>query len=223
MNIKNASVDGHIIDVLSKEDYQKQWRMYVENPSMFANTGMEVSTEKGTYILPFRNKTDNRPGIFPDGCVYYTKLPDENDDHIYNKDNIEMIDFSDAGDVKQFLEKREKIRNIEAISLTEIDDIFIPPIGSDDSPEMVAFKTAIGKKKCDINKYAPRFGENYLNDKRILKGPKITMNKLVDMCKKLDIEAELILRDAHTDVPNPMGAEVSMILTGEVTNNDGNV
>ena len=70
-------------------------------------------------------------------------------------------------------------------------------------------------QNCDINKYAPRFGENFLNDKRLFKTGSITMNKLISISKNLDIEAELILRDTSDDVPNKMGREVRVILTGD--------
>ena len=103
---------------------------------------------------------------------------------------------------------------MEASALTEVDSIFIPQINPNDSPEMSAFKEAIIAKKIDINKYASRFGDNFLNDKRILKTTSITMNKLISMCQKLDIEAELTLRDVQSDnIPNPMMKEITVILT----------
>ena len=94
---------------------------------------------------------------------------------------------------------------METDILTDADSIFCPTISNNDSPEMAAFKEAIIAKHIDINKYASRFGENFLNDKRILRTNNITMNKLVSMCKKLDIEAELILRDSKTCQANKMG------------------
>ena len=104
--------------------------------------------------------------------------------------------------------------------LTDADNIYIPIIGDEDGPEMVALKTAIGSKKCDINKYAFRFGPNFLNNKRLLKEKNITLNKLILMADNLDMEAELILRDKNHDVPNPMGQEVHAILTGGGDNNE---
>ena len=41
------------------------------------------------------------------------------------------------------------------------------------------------------------------------------MNKLISISKNMDIEAELILRDTSDDVPNKMGREVRVILTGD--------
>ena len=79
---------------------------------------------------------------------------------------------------------------------------------------MTFFKESISIKHINIISYAPRFGENFLNEKSIFKTPSITMNKLVSMCKKLDIEAELTLRNASPDVANPMPNEVTVILTG---------
>ena len=103
---------------------------------------------------------------------------------------------------------------METTILTDSDSIFTPPMNQDDTPEMRAFKQAIASKHMDINKYAPRFGDNYLNDKRILKTSSITMNKLVAMSERLDIEVELTLRNASDNVPNPMDKPITVILTG---------
>jgi hypothetical protein len=78
---------------------------------------------------------------------------------------------------------------------------------------MKAIKDAITSKSMDLNKYAPRFGDNFLNTKRLLKGDSITMNKLIEVSNALDIEAELILRNASTDIANPMANEIHMIIT----------
>ena len=115
--------------------------------------------------------------------------------------------------MKDFLSKNAQIRDMESTILSEIDSVFTPSIGENDSPEMKAFKEAIIMKHIDINKYAPRFGDNFLNDKRILKTGSITMNKLISMCQKLDIEVQLTLRDASDDVINPMSEEITTILT----------
>ena len=124
-----------------------------------------------------------------------------------------IVDFNDISTMKDFLSKNAQIRDMESTILSEIDSVFTPSIGENDSPEMKAFKEAIIKKHIDINKYAPRFGDNFLNDKRILKTGSITMNKLISMCQKLDIEVQLTLRDASDDVINPMSEEITTILT----------
>lgn len=215
MNLKNATVDGRLVEVLTEDEYSNKWRMYASNPNMYNDTALEVTgPDGGTYILPFRNKLDDRPGIYNYGCMYYTRLPKEEEKDAYLEDNLSVVDYSNISNVKEFLSKNAQVRNMENIILTDVDSVFAPPILPNDTPEMRAFKTAITSKHCDINKYAPRFGDNYLNDKRILKTNSITMNKMISIAKNMDIEVEMILRNPNEDVANPMDREIRVILTG---------
>ena len=216
MEFKTTTLEGKLYDIISEDDYRVKAKAYAENPSMVSAIAMEVKGNDGKdYILPFRGKTDDRPGVYVDGAVFFTKTPkDEEGKQTYGIDNLQIIDYSNTENVKDFLEKNNQIREMEAIILTDIDSVFVPPLNQDDTPEMRAFKEAVSSKHMDINKYSPRFGDNFLNDKRILKTSSITMNKLVSMCKKLDIEAELTLRNSNPDVANPMDKEITVILTG---------
>lgn len=213
MDLKTANVDGKIVDVISEDKYLQEYRSYT-NPSLTASTAVEVVDQNGVnYILPFRGKTDEKPGIYQDGDIYFTKFPEPEDATSYRSDSVDLVDFSNVSNISEFLDKNKQIRDMETTILTDADSIFVPPMNQDDTPEMRAFKQAIASKHMDINKYAPRFGDNYLNDKRILKTSSITMNKLVAMSQKLDIEVELTLRNASDDVANPMENEISVILT----------
>lgn len=215
MDLKTTTIDGRIVDIVSEQDYASRWQMYAENPSLCASSAVEVrGTDGVNYVLPIRGKSDDRPGIYPDGCIYFTRFPDQENASGYRADQLDIVDFGDIKTVEDFLSKNSQIREMETSVLTDIDTVFVPQISQNDSPEMKAFKEAITSKKMDINKYAPRFGDNFLNDKRILKTSSITMNKLVSMCKKLDIEAELTLRNTSPDVANPMQKEITVILTG---------
>lgn len=217
MDLKTATIDGKIMDVISEDKYRSEYETYT-NPSLISSTAVEVSDKNGVgYVLPFRGKTDDKPGIYPDGCIYFIKYPSEQEASQYRSDSVNMVDFSDVNNISQFLDKNKQIRDMETNVLTDADSIFTPPLNQDDSPEMRAFKQAIASKHMDINRYAPRFGDNYLNDKRILKTSSITMNKLIAMSKKLDIEVELTLRNSSNDVANPMDKPITVILTG---NND---
>lgn len=217
MDLKTATIDGKIMDVVSEDKYRSEYETYT-NPSLISSTAVEVSDQNGVgYVLPFRGKTDDKPGIYPDGCIYFIKYPGEQEASQYRSDSVNMVDFSDVNNISEFLDKNRQIRDMETNVLTDADSIFTPPLNQDDSPEMRAFKQAIASKHMDINRYAPRFGDNYLNDKRILKTSSITMNKLIAMSKKLDIEVELTLRNSSSDVANPMDKPITVILTG---NND---
>ena len=215
MNIKNATVDGKLVDVLTEEQYSDKWKMYSDNPGLYNDTALEVKQGDTTYILPFRGKMDDRPGIYNMGAMYYTKFPKEDQKDTYDASKVPVVDYSDITTVQDFLNKNAQVRNMENVILTDIDSVFIPPVLPDDTPEMRAFKSAIASKHCDINKYSSRFGDNYLNDKRILKTNSITMNKMISIAKNMDIEAELILRNpTDREIPNPMDREIRVILTG---------
>lgn len=214
MQYRSAPIDGKVMDIITEEEYSQKFKMYSENPSVCSMTALETSKGDESYLLPFRGKTDDRPGVYPDGNLYFVKFPEsEEEEKSYNKKNIDIVDFSNVDNINDFLAKNGQVREMENLSLSDSDEIFIPPISGRETEAMKAFKQAITAKHMDIDRYSSRFGENYLNDKRILKGDDITLNKLVSICNKFDIEAKLILSDKHPDVANPMGNNIETILT----------
>ena len=221
MQCCNASIDGKILDIITEEEYLNKYKLYSENPSFCSMTALEINNGNESYLLPFRGKSDDRPGIYPNGDIYFIKYPENDEEEkAYNKHNINVIDFSNVNNITDFLEKNNQVRELENLSLSDSDEIFVPPISGTETEAMAAFKQAIIAKHMDIDRYASRFGENYLNDKRILKGNDITMNKLVSICNKFDIEAKLILSDKHPDVANPMGKNIEAVLTDEYSNGE---
>ena len=214
MQYRSAPIDGKVMDIITEDEYSQKFKMYSENPSICSMTALETSKGDESYLLPFRGKTDDRPGVYPDGNLYFVKFPEsEEEEKSYNKKNIDIVDFSNVDNINDFLAKNGQVREMENLSLSDSDEIFIPPISGRETEAMRAFKQAIAAKHMDIDRYSSRFGENYLNDKRILKGDDITLNKLVSICNKFDIEAKLILSDKHPDVANPMGNNIETILT----------
>lgn len=214
MQYRSAPIDGKVMDIITEDEYSQKFKMYSENPSICSMTALETSKGDESYLLPFRGKTDDRPGVYPDGNLYFVKFPEsEEEEKSYNKKNIDIVDFSNVDNINDFLAKNGQVREMENLSLSDSDEIFIPPISGRETEAMKAFKQAIAAKHMDIDRYSSRFGENYLNDKRILKGDDITLNKLVSICNKFDIEAKLILSDKHPDVANPMGNNIETILT----------
>ena len=214
MQYRSAHIDGKVMDIITEDEYSQKFKMYSENPSICSMTALETNKGDESYLLPFRGKTDDRPGVYPDGNLYFVKFPEsEEEEKSYNKKNIDIVDFSNVDNINDFLAKNGQVREMENLSLSDSDEIFIPPISGRETEAMRAFKQAIAAKHMDIDRYSSRFGENYLNDKRILKGDDITLNKLVSICNKFDIEAKLILSDKHSDVANPMGSNIETILT----------
>lgn len=214
---KNATVDGKMLEVITPEDYGRNKELY-NNP----RTGIELTNPNDgrNYILPIRGSSDDRPGVYDEGIIYFTKFPDEKDASKYATDSVDIVDFNDTKDVEDFISKQKQLRDIESEILTDIDNIFMPPIDQNDSPEMRVLKEATREKHCDINKYAGRFGSNFLNDKRIFKDKNVTLNKILRIANNMDMEVELTIRDKGPDVPNPMGKEVSAILTGGSANDE---
>ena len=223
MDMKIATVDGKLVDILTEEDYSNKWKSFQQNPSMYQSSALDYTdplTNK-RYVLPFRNKSDDRPGVYDEGGLYRVKVPQcKDDEQSYAYGDIDIVDIGNSKNIGTFLERNKQIRDMEAVILTDIDDVYSPQMLPNDSLEMRAFKEAIASKHCDLNKYGPRFGDNFLNDKRILKTPNITMNKLITMSQKLDIEVELILRNSNENVPNPMDKPISVILTGKGDSED---
>ena len=75
-------------------------------------------------------------------------------------------------------------------------------------------KQALNLKNIDIDAYADRFGENFNNEKRLLKGSSITMSKLKSIGDKLDMKITLTITDSNPNVPNPIGQEISVDICG---------
>ena len=214
MNLRSVVLEGKMYNIISKEEYCARWQAYSIEPSLQASTAVEIKTEYGTYILPFRTKTDERPGIHHYGPIYTITFPTDENFEDYLIDDLEIIDFRNTNSMTDFLSKNEQVRDLESTILANSkNDILVIPITSGDSPAIKALKLAINAKQIDLNAYSSRFGDNFLNDKRILKSGSITLNKLVSICQKLDIEVEIMLRDMNEDVPNPMSIEIHEILT----------
>ena len=223
MNTKTTILDGKLMDIISSEEYNAKKKIIEDNQTIANSTALEIHKydTNENYVLPLRGRLDDRPGVYDEGAVRFIRFPSEENKDEYLRDKLDIVDYTNTNDIKEFLKKNNQVRDMETITLTDIDNVFKPPMLTDDTPEMRAFKMAVDAKHCDINKYAPRFGDNFLNDKRILKTSNITMNKLISISKNLDIEVELKLRDARPDVANPMGKEISVILTrGDIDNGE---
>ena len=210
MDVKTTALNNRIVDIIDESKFQTDWSMYQNQSSLTESTAVELTVGNEEYVLPFRSKTDDRPGIYQDGCIYFVQTGDE-----FKKENLDIIDFSNTKSIQDFMEKNSQIRQMEENILTDVDSVFAPRIDPNDQPAMKAFKEAICNKKIDINKYASRFGDNFLNDKRILKTGNITLGKLVSMGNYLDMRMSLVIEDKNPKVPNPIGKTITVTLTDE--------
>lgn len=202
MDMVKMKLDSKMYDIVSLEEYQANTDAFVPNYTA-------IRSADGKYALPVRGISDSRPGIYVTNCIAKENITDEMEG--YELENA--IDLSDAKTIGELLQKQEAVRDIEHEILTDVNNIFTPKIGPHDSAAIAALKQAVIDKHIDLDKYEPRFGSNYSNDKRILIKDKISMQMLVRVCNALDIKATLTLEDKSPDVPNPMNGVINVELT----------
>lgn len=211
MSLQKMPIDGVMYDVMS-------WEEYWQNPSM--NQYAAINIGNG-YVYPVKkydpNGENTRPGMYV--TTPFSSFVDPVTDH--DKDaysDSHIIDFGAAENMREYIMTKQRLANAERAILTSIDNVFIPEISENDTPEMIALKQAIINKSIDLDKYEPRFGPNYNNDKRLLKKNNITFGKMRAMCRALDIKATITFEDANPDVPNPIGKVITAELTGDAMN-----
>ena len=204
-NYKKAKIDGRVTtvmdikDVLDNPQFQNKFTSVLINDSVLPVKSSYDPTSAGLYV-----STNSKIGRI----VY----PSNEDKEDYSSKNI--IDFSDVQNMKELIEKQEEVKKLESEVLSNSDNLFKPIPKENDSPEMKALKQAICLKNIDIDAYADRFGDNFNNDKRLLKGSSITMSKTKSICDKLDLKVTLTISDASPDVANPMNDVISVDICG---------
>ena len=207
-NYKRAKIDGRVTTVMDINDV-------LDNPQ-FQNKF--ISVQIGNTVLPVKSSYDpTSAGLYIStnskiGRIVY---PNDEDKEEYSSKNI--IDFSDVQNMKELIEKQEEVKKLESEVLSNSDNLFKPIPKENDSPEMKALKQAICLKNIDIDAYADRFGDNFNNDKRLLKGSSITMSKTKSICDKLDLKVTLTISDASPNVANPMNDVISVDICGNNT------
>lgn len=201
---KKMRIFDKIYDVTTIEDYTKHKDAYIAQYTAIHDPETKL-------VLPVKNRYEAGPGIVVGNGISYVTEPDENKEE-YNQDKI--IDFGNTKSIHDMMEKQRVVRSLERDILTSPDNIFTPKIFDDDSPEMKALKSAVLDKHIDLDKYEPRFGSNYNNDKRLFNKNTISLSMLKRVCDALDIEATLTLTDKNEDVPNPMNKTIEVKLTG---------
>lgn len=207
MAFDKAKIGDNIYDVITEEEY-------LNNPSLYEKY---TAINRGDgYIYPVIDGCSNEDavkiGYHPLGSIDFFVLPETEDDRAKYSDES-IIPFSDIKHIKEMINSQQRLFNAERSILTNIDNLYVPSIGENDAPEMVALKKAIIDKHIDLDKYEPRFGPNYNNDKRLLSKENLTIGKLRTFCKALDMKATLTIEDASQDVPNPIGRVITAELT----------
>lgn len=208
---KKMRIGDRIYDVTTLDEYTKFKDAY---PAQY--TAIHIPEEH--IVLPIKNRYEEGPGIMVGNTIAYVDAPNENEAPAY--DDNEIIDFDNCKSIHDMMENQRIVRTLERDILTSPDNIFMPKIFDDDSPEMKAIKTAVLNKHIDLDKYEPRFGSNYNNDKRLFNKSNISLSMLKRVCDALDIDATLTLKDKGDDIPNPMGQTIEVKLTGGVPSDE---
>lgn len=199
--IKKAKLDGKLYDVVTFDEYVNT------KEGLSHNTAI---VEDGV-LYPLRNKTDNTPGFYDYGIIGKFVKPTESESNKYTADN--MINFDDVGNLKDIIEKQDQLRRMEKEILTNPDNIFIPAIKDNDTPEMKGLKEAVISKHIDLDKYQHRFGNNFCNDRRLFVKSEITLAMMKRIFKALDMKGTLIIEDKEGDIANPIGRKITIDLT----------
>lgn len=209
--LQKGLIDGKIVEVITFDQY-------VQQPKMYPLGYTAINAGNGV-IYPLRGKSDTRPGMYPSNglCKYVSPQPEEMS--AYSADNV--TDLSKPKSIGELISKQNHIKAQERTILTNADNIFQPQVKPNDSPAMVAMKTAVNMKHIDLDSYAHRFGSNFANEKRLFEKENLTLGKIIALCNNLDIKASLTLQDADGDIPNPMNDTISVDLTLTGGDDDG--
>lgn len=209
MSLQKIPIEGAMYDVMSVEEY-------VANPNLSPYAAVNMGNG---FVYPVKryDVTATRPGMYVTPHMFYYIHPETPQDCAEFSDS-KIIDFGAAQSMRQYIQTKQRLANAESAILTTIDNVFVPEISENDTPEMVALKQAILDKNIDLDKYESRFGPNYNNDKRLLKKNNITFGKMRSMCEALDIKVTITFEDARPDVPNPIGRSISAELTCDTMN-----
>ena len=191
-------------DVCDVEEYKQHKSRYLPGHTAILKDGC-------LYPVLSTNSKSTACGVMIGHPISFFNQPLESEREEYSSSN--MIDFSDSKDIASMIDKLDAVKKLESDVLTTVDNIFIPKIKAEDTPEMVALKNAVIKKHIDLDKYEHRFGENYANDKRLFNKNNISLGKMKTIANALDMDIILTIKDAP-DAPNPIGEVIEIKLTG---------
>lgn len=209
---KRVVLDNKTMEVITIQEYEKLLNM---NTPIFDDT----CVEHDGYVYPISKQY--KPDQVSVSCVgpaiVFTPPVTEADKKKFKMDNV--IDFSSGSlhGMKDYMDKVDRLKNMESSRLTTINNVLTIPISENDAPELKALKTIINDKHIDAEVYKQKFpsGSDYNNDLRHLKSPQnnaISFFKAKRVANAFDVEMELIIRDKPNAV-NPSGKTYNIILT----------
>lgn len=208
---KEKLINGKLYEVVPVQNY-------IANPDAYLQGYTAVEDSMG-HVYPVVSSSSQGPGVKfrSNSPILFAKVPDKDIDQ-YTTEGI--IDYSKATDIREFIKTQDMVKELEKEILTSPDNIYVPLVDTDDSPAMKALKTAVSQKQIDLNKYEPRFGSNFNNDKRVFNKQTISLPMLVRMCNALDIKATLTLEDQIGEIANPINDKISIEITSVSGDNE---
>lgn len=214
--MRKMKIRDALYDVITYDEFCRNRPLYMRYPDSVAVMGGDG------FVYPIRNpSSDFRPGMYPMGLGMDWFKPPMSKYEMQDYSQSNIIDFSESKNFRDVIANQERLNREERSILTTINSLTVPTIQDSDEPAMVALKEAIIAKHIDLDSYDYRFGQsNFPNDKRLLKKDSISLKKLVAYCNALDITATLTLKDANSDVPNPIGKEITYDLNNTITDGD---
>lgn len=208
MEIKQAFVNGRLMDVVSQEEYTR--RASLGNKDMLANTC--IQSDGTLYPVVSRSNGAVTPHAISMGPV--TKYVGSSKEYPAFSDKA-VIDFTAVSSNKELIEKQNMARKEEVNVLTQSGGkTFAPVIRDEDSPALKVVKTCLHDKNIDIDNYRGRFDSNcdFSNTIRLLTNPdnhNISVQKIHLIGEKFDIEFHLSAKDKPGAI-NPMNTSTEM-------------
>ena len=205
MDIKQAFVNGRLMDVVSQDEYARRRSL---GPEMVENTCIQMN---GT-LYPVIPKADSRTTPFAVYSSLAVKYYGNATEHPEFSDNA-VVDYSNIKSCQELIDRQNKARKEEVAVLTQqTSKTFYPIIREEDSPALKVVKECFHKKNIDIDNYRGRFDSNcdFNNTTRLLVNPQthnISVQKIQLIGEKFDIDFHLVAKDKK-DAVNPMGATI---------------
>ena len=208
---KYAVINGKSVNVYSQKQF---FENKLDIDDIEDNAAVEIQRENKTYILPVRIASNpmDKPGVYTRTHMPYSfiKEPTITEEQRYSPP---VIDFRNAKSIQDVIDMNESIDlQINTFLESDIgeDNTYRPNISTNCSPEMKGLKYSLTEKHIDIDKYAERFGANWVNDKRKLKGDDISLFLLKRMAENFDLKMDIVFSDSGPNVPNPMNKTITI-------------
>ena len=204
MTMKQMTIGSQMYNVATYEEF-------CNNKDLYNNSYTAV--QLCGYVLPVRTGFDiDKPGIKSGNAINIINLPPEEEREKYDEKNI--TNFGDSQNIEELLGKVKLVRDQQKELLVTSENFTTPNISNLDKPLMKLIKTAVIEKHINIDQYAGKFGDNFLNDKRILKQNDITFKMAERYANCLDMKMTVTLEDKNPDVANPLGKVLTQVITG---------